>query len=520
MRAIIDWIGLFVLAYVSDTLPFLSGRSLSIQLLYLLATAIYNVTLHPLSKFVGPKIWAASPLPYCRAQLSGNIHHVLLDLHSRYGDVVRIAPNQLSYVSDVVWKDVWAYRQGHGEFMKSQLSVAPTVNGVLGILGAPREAHSRYRRLLSHAFSSNGLREQEPKVEKYVDLFVQRLKEYSPEGPQDILAWLNWATFDLIGDLAFGEPFNCLEDARLHPWIEAIYGNLKVSVLTSHVAFYGFSWILPWLVPKRLFELRLINYQYVSDKIERRVKLGQERGDFLDKIIGQTSDKKGMTVEELKSNASNLTLAGSETTATLLSGTIYLLLTHPQVLSKLQHEIFNSFQSEKEISVSGLHELKYLQMVLLEAMRFYPPVPSQAIRTVPAGGDTVAGQSLPAGTLIHFSQYAAYHLASNFANPDSFTPERWENEGDVPEEFVNDKRAVMEPFSVGTRNCIGKNLAWAELRLFLVKILWNFEMELARDTTEQGDWLASQKVYILWEKSPLWVTLSPQTRSADCAARP
>ena len=58
---------------------------------------------------------------------------------------------------------------------------------------------------------------------------MQRLRERSNE-KVDLTAWFNYATFDLAGDLAFGEPFNCLKDSTYHPWISLIFSNLKMIV--------------------------------------------------------------------------------------------------------------------------------------------------------------------------------------------------------------------------------------------------------------------------------------------------
>jgi averantin hydroxylase len=103
-------------------------------------------------------------------------------------------------------------------------------------------------------------------------------------------------------------------------------------------------------------------------------------------------------------------------------------------------------------------------------------------------------------------QYASYRLEANFHRPDEFLPQRWL--GDV--QFADDDRAVLQPFSIGPRNCIGRSLAYAEMRLILAKILFNFDLELDEGMT--GQWM-DQKVYLLWEKKPLWVRLKSVTRA-------
>jgi len=102
-------------------------------------------------------------------------------------------------------------------------------------------------------------------------------------------------------------------------------------------------------------------------------------------------------------------------------------------------------------------------------------------------------------------QYVSYRLGSNFHRPEEFLPQRWL--GDV--EFADDNRAVFQPFSVGPRNCVGRNLAYAEMRLILAKVLYNFDLDLDVKT---GQWM-DQKVYTLWEKKPLWVKLKLVART-------
>lgn len=116
---------------------------------------------------------------------------VRLEAHKKYGTVVRMAPNELSWIDAGVWKDVWAHRQGHQEFMKDEQDRVKHPNGHFGILNAAREDHSRYRRLLSHAFSEKGMKEQQPHIISYVDMLMKDLKAVSPDEPQDMVQWFN-----------------------------------------------------------------------------------------------------------------------------------------------------------------------------------------------------------------------------------------------------------------------------------------------------------------------------------------
>lgn len=88
---------------------------------------------------------------------------------------------------------------------------------------------------------------------------------------------------------------------------------------------------------------------------------------------------------------------------------------------------------------------------------------------------------------------AVYRNPNNFRHPESFVPERWLAESD---EYASDQKHALQPFSVGPRACLGKNMAYHEIRLILSKILWNFDLELCE---ESAKW-AEQKIYIMWDK--------------------
>jgi cytochrome P450 len=146
-------------------------------------------------------------------------------LHSRYGDCVRLAPNEVSFISgETAWQDIYGFRTGAHKtppYLKDRTWYMPPPNGVYHIVGADEAKHSIMRRNLSHAFSDKALREQEGLVQGFVDLLVARLGEQVGDrdvgGVVDIMAWYNFTTFDIIADLTFGEPLYCLRDKEYVP---------------------------------------------------------------------------------------------------------------------------------------------------------------------------------------------------------------------------------------------------------------------------------------------------------------
>lgn len=185
-----------------------------------------------------------------------------------------------------------------------------------------------------------------------------------------------------------------------------------------------------------------------------------------------------MSFEKLSANAEILVLAGSETTATLLSGCTYLLLSNPDKMEKLKHEVRSTFTSESEITASAVNNLPYLLGVLNEGLRLYPPVTSALVRVVPPGGDSIADHWVPEGvsqnlapsplpslcginilgvwhltiwkTLVECQHWSMNHSSKNWTEPWEFKPERF------LEDIPGNKLEALQAFSVGPRNCIGR----------------------------------------------------------------
>jgi len=145
-----------------------------------------------------------------------------------------------------------------------------------------------------------------------------------------------------------------------------------------------------------------------------------------------------------------------------------------------------------------------LNAVINEGLRVYPPVPSSLPRVIPDEGAMVCGKWLPGGTSVCVIPYAMFMSPTNYKDPYSFIPERWL--GDP--KYVNDDKNAFQPFSFGPRGCIGKNLAYAEMRLVLAKLLWHFDLELQ---PESEKWFPHSMI-VVWDGPPVVVKLRAVVR--------
>ncbi|KAK9413434.1 putative Cytochrome P450 monooxygenase [Seiridium unicorne] len=459
---------------------------------------IYNLYLSPLKRFPGPLLYTATSIPFDIDSVRGNALDVLTRLHDQYGPVVRVRPNELSYIDGRVWKDVYGFRSHHQEWFKGD--GLPYLNGVPGILSSPKDLHRRYRRSLAHAFSNQGLQEQAPRILGHVNRLVKVLAKHSQTGLVDMVQWFSWATTDIIGDLAFGESFGCLETEQEHQWSALTTKFLLPTLLVGILQRWHMVLLAPVLLPRDIFEGLRSTTKEIAEKLRKRA-------DFKETKEGQ----EGVTFDELESNAQDLVFAGSETTAMLLTFTIYFLLRNPHVLAKVTGLIRSVFSQDSEITVASTtpSALPYLDAVLQETVRIRDPVPIFAPRVAPKHGDTIDGVFIPEGTRVYCAKYVAHRSELNFAKPYEFVPERWLPLG---KEFVNDNRHnVFQPFSFGPRNCIGMNLAKAEMHLILAKLLWHFDFSPPEagsgERSKWESWSERQKVMFLWVKPPMMVSI-------------
>jgi hypothetical protein len=176
-----------ILICVSATVVFPSPKSLrKLQLLTRwILRGFYRVYFHPLSRFPGPKIYAFTRLPHHYLIYTGKSHQSILELHRQYGEIVRLSPDELSFIHPDAWRDIY----GHGS-RATQGSAPPknwkwygsNVNGVESMAQASGiENHSRMRRVFKPAFADRALKEQEPLFMKYVNQLIGNLTK-SVEG--------------------------------------------------------------------------------------------------------------------------------------------------------------------------------------------------------------------------------------------------------------------------------------------------------------------------------------------------
>ncbi|KAL9033110.1 MAG: hypothetical protein Q9214_007665, partial [Letrouitia sp. 1 TL-2023] len=374
-----------------------------------------------------PKLYAISHVPYHLDMWFGTPAKTADRLHSIYGPVVRLSPTTLSYTSSRAWKEIYAIQPSKPQLAKDPAFYLTQKEGPSIFISSDAD-HSRMRRLLSHAFSDRAIKEQEPLMTPYFDLLITRIREaihssssisssyaekrrdVRPFAVIDFVKWYNMATFDVIGDLAFGQPFGSLETGQQHSWITMIFKAIKMVQIQRIAAFYPIV-LGPYLKLTALYaskfggggggggSARAQHAAYSAQVAAKRLATKDtDRKDFMSYILrhnNSSTPELGMTEAEIKQNAKILVLAGSETTATVLSGATYHLLRTPCAWQRLCKEVRGAFNDAAEINMASTTGLAYLNACLEEALRIYPPVPSMLPRKTPKGGCVIEGKFVP-----------------------------------------------------------------------------------------------------------------------------
>lgn len=292
---------------------------------YPILVCAYNIYFHSLKSFPGPRLNASSIFPKIYWLQKGRLPYYITNLHAQYGRVVRIAPDELAFTEPQAWKDIYA-RKGSRPFESPMDQDFYNPSGVENpsLLGCLRQEHDGIRRLISNGFSDRAMKSQEPVTGRYVDTLIERLEaESSNSEPTNMRDWLAWTTFDIIGNLTFGSDFGCLQNSTYHPWVGLIMGNIKnLSALyvLKRLRIFPFAQSL-----MRMFKLgakqRKMHIEHTEAKTKQRVAKGTGHSDFSDGMI--KSDLVGF--DQLMRNTGPFVVAGSETTATLLTGCLFYI---------------------------------------------------------------------------------------------------------------------------------------------------------------------------------------------------
>ena len=379
---------------------------------------LYNLYLHPLRNYPGPKSWAATRLTWARSMQSGLYHLKLHELHERYGPVVRVAPDELSYVNAEAWRDIY----GNRKIAKNRVWAGQEEeHHPISIVSTDESTHLRNRRALTGAFTEHAIVEHAPVFEGLIGLLIQKLKDAIIQGQgnaiTDLTSWMNWLTFDVSGALSFGEPFGSVAEGRAHPWVEISCSFGKgIALLASINFFRPLNKLMKLGMPKKIMARMDYHRNLVHEKFMQRLTMeGKMKAqDYVGSIMAYNEEKGEVKIpkEEIEANMTVLIFAGSETTSTAMTAILTQLLQSPSALKTLELEIRSAYETEDEITIASVAKLEYLTAIIQEGIRMGPPTAVGLPRVTPNEGARICGQLVP-GNVSDFERCLEVDICSH-----------------------------------------------------------------------------------------------------------
>ncbi|KAM6202164.1 thromboxane-A synthase [Rhynchocyon petersi] len=373
------------------------------------------------------------------------------------------------------------------------------------------------RGVLTSAFGPETLKEVIPLINHACDLLLKYLKACADSGAAfDIQRYYSCYTTDLVASVAFGTPLDSQVTPE-HPFVTHCKRFFQFSVprpfLALLVSFPSLMVPLARILPNKERE-ELDDYfnQLIRSVAASRdpQAAGQRRKDFLQVMLDARhsmssvgvesfdtvqqvfslaqcpvpppqphepqAPSKPLTMDEIVGQAFLFLIAGYEIVTSTLSFATYLLATHPDCQEKLLREVDSFCEAHGIPEDCSLQEdLPYLDMVIAETLRLYPP----AFRfTREAAKDCqILGQHIPAGTVVEMAVGALHRDPEHWPQPEVFNPERF-----TAQARQQQRPFTYLPFGAGPRSCLGVRLGLLEVKLTLLRLLRAFRFQACAET--------------------------------------
>ena len=413
----------------------------------------------------GPKgHWLLGNLREFRRDVLG----LMMNSTREFGDVVRfrLGPKVIHLLNHP--DHVEHVLQTHCSNFDKNTRSAAFIKSVTGesLLTSNGEFWRRQRRLLQPAFHRENIVRFASQMTAATGTMLERWSHHVPEGdPLDIASEMMRLTYTIVGRTLFSADVGA--DA------EAIERAMRVILPHTFERLGNVLDFPDWFpTPENLRfrgALRSIDsvVYRIIDQHRHELVDGTADGDLLTMLLRVRDEEtgEGLNDRQLRNETITFLLAGHETTANALTWTFYLLSEHPAAEQQLRDEL-SDVLGGRAPTLEDLPRLVYLDRVVKESMRLYPPI--WIIERHVVTDDVVGGYRLPAGSAVVIAPYALHRHPAFWERPELFEPDRFENR--PPEAYI--------PFGAGPRYCIGAAFATLEAQLIIAMIVQRFRLRL------------------------------------------
>ncbi|KPM46230.1 hypothetical protein AK830_g341 [Neonectria ditissima] len=431
--------------------------------LLLIAHIIFRIA-SPLFRIPGPAVTNFTSLILKWHELNANrtmyIHH----LHQKYGPVVRVSPNEVSFTSVAALKEI--YGSGGSGYDKTEFYNLFQAYGRRTMFSTLNKAdHAKRKRMIGDRYANSNVMRTVPiaGIQERSKRFVRRCAQ-SPDSTTDVFMALHSYACDCVTHQLF-HPYgsNCLEKQEDEDMMHQVAADDSL----QNRLVYHYSPVLHRLLSRMLFFFAKPRQTPLADKFVLDAAKEDQAADFT--VLNRLKEKNSvLDTVDMAAECLDHMAAGIDTTGDVLCFLMWEL-SQPRSL-KYQRRLQEEVKAKRDLPFD---DLPFLDAVLNEGLRCFPAIPMSLPRYVPQGGRAIDGFSLPEKTVVSCQAFSLHRINDDvFPDPDNFYPDRWlEAEGDA------ERRRLQFAFSSGGRGCVGKHLALAEMKTLLRDVYSQYRTE-------------------------------------------
>ncbi|CAN9285974.1 unnamed protein product [Alternaria alternata] len=458
-------------------------------MLFGIGLAIYRIYLSPLASIPGDRLAALTGWyeTYYEVVKDGHFFRVINDMHSRYGPIVRIGPNEVHF-DDQEFIDTLYPNAGRKTDKPAFVALRAGTPGSI-VATEKHDVHRQRRNALSSFFSSASVRRMEPSLRDHVERMLARIHDL---GRRHEIVELHHIMIACASDVitlhAFDESFRFLDQPDFG---RSYFAASGVLLDMTHI-FAAMPWMASLAVSMPGWLAKAMNpalSQFVDRKdwwiskvreIRESDDPNQAKNSIFGGILSSSLSAEEKTDQRLTSEAQLVVFAGENTTAYTLTSAIFQILAHPRILRKIRNELATVIKDERGIpTFAQLDQLQYLNAVINETIRVHPGAMHRQVRVSPDEPIIYTNKkqhktyNVPSGTIYSISAISSHFNPNAFEDPYDFRPERWLERPEIAKGFMG--------FSRGTRGCVGMTLARRELGVILGSIFLRYDLYSGQD---------------------------------------
>lgn len=338
-----------------------------------------------------------------------------------------------------------------------EIDLLPSMKKLLGISVSNQtgDIHKSRRQIIAQAFKPRALADYQTNIIEITNQYLIKWEK------KENFSWypelVNY-TFDVGSKFLMG-----IADAS--------NTSLKNLYRTWEKGLFGFSTLsLPWTTFGKAMKSRQKLLLEIEKIIIQRQQKQEEKSDALGVLLAaKDSEGNSLSLEELKDQILNLLFAGHSTLTSALTSFCLLVAQHPDVLAKLKQE---QEQIKEPVSIETLKQMPYLDQVIKEVLRLIPPV-AGGFRKVIKDFE-FEGYHIPKGWSLIYQIPETHQDLTLWSQPQKFDPEHFSSN-------IKNKPFTYIPFGGGMRECLGKEFAKLEMKIFGALLVKNYQWSLQED---------------------------------------